>query len=410
MQLPTFSSSGRRYSHGSALMGSSFSGLDARQTIDPSISSISLRAKRRKSCVGSLSSPDAGDDAPKKRKQVKNACVNCQKACKKCEIARPCPRCVRYGLEATCHDSVRKERKKGVSRGPYKRKDERSASQSPEPAELSNSSGHPTHELGTAKRDYSEEDHTSPSPVSSQEPSEASTSRPASPVVHEITTQDDSSEQKWDKLAILSDLCTAVLEHSAYHGGGSLAHLADVSSQESARLLLDDPARGYVQNGYSTTFGGISPSDEIIKQEEIEDQNPAQAGPVQAGPASWYDEKPMQAGPALTRSYPVMTTPSRPAYSPPQHVYTQLSIHTTQHQQQGNNHPRRDSGYSHSPPPSKESFITLPPIRETFPEHIISDRMIMEPRPDASSPCYGWGRGVTMDEFTSVSFGVLRRV
>ena len=48
--------------------------------------------------------------------------VNCQKACKKCADIRPCPRCVKYGLENGCIDSARKERKKGVKRGPYRRK------------------------------------------------------------------------------------------------------------------------------------------------------------------------------------------------------------------------------------------------------------------------------------------------
>ncbi|KAG5221750.1 zinc cluster transcription factor [Salix suchowensis] len=33
-----------------------------------------------------------------KRRQVKNACTNCQKACKKCDDARPCLRCVKYGI------------------------------------------------------------------------------------------------------------------------------------------------------------------------------------------------------------------------------------------------------------------------------------------------------------------------
>lgn len=72
-----------------------------------------------------------------KRKQVKNACgiifwleglyqlyyflVNCQKACKKCDDQRPCERCKKYGLDDTCRDSARKERKKGVRRGPYSR-------------------------------------------------------------------------------------------------------------------------------------------------------------------------------------------------------------------------------------------------------------------------------------------------
>jgi len=45
--------------------------------------------------------------------------VNCQKACKKCDDTRPCERCVKYGLETSCQDSARKERKKGVKRGPY---------------------------------------------------------------------------------------------------------------------------------------------------------------------------------------------------------------------------------------------------------------------------------------------------
>lgn len=47
-----------------------------------------------------------------KRKQVKNACVNCQKACKKCDDQRPCSRCVKYGIEDGCINSQRKERKR----------------------------------------------------------------------------------------------------------------------------------------------------------------------------------------------------------------------------------------------------------------------------------------------------------
>ena len=57
-----------------------------------------------------------------KRRQVKNACTNCQKACKKCDDQRPCPRCVKYGIADDCVDSVRKERKKGIKRGSYKKK------------------------------------------------------------------------------------------------------------------------------------------------------------------------------------------------------------------------------------------------------------------------------------------------
>ncbi|KAJ3216142.1 hypothetical protein HDU67_009869 [Dinochytrium kinnereticum] len=70
-------------------------------------------------------------DGPRKRKQVKNACVNCQKACKKCDNGRPCPRCVRYGLQSSCQDSVRKERRKGIKRGPYKPKADSESSSRP---------------------------------------------------------------------------------------------------------------------------------------------------------------------------------------------------------------------------------------------------------------------------------------
>lgn len=61
-----------------------------------------------------------------KRRQVKNACTNCQKACKKCDDARPCLRCVKYGVAEECIDSQRKERRKGVKRGPYKKRDGKS--------------------------------------------------------------------------------------------------------------------------------------------------------------------------------------------------------------------------------------------------------------------------------------------
>ncbi|KZT24863.1 hypothetical protein NEOLEDRAFT_1156614 [Neolentinus lepideus HHB14362 ss-1] len=57
-----------------------------------------------------------------KRKQVKMACTNCAAACKRCDENRPCDRCQKYGITDTCVDGVRKERKKGVKRGPYKRK------------------------------------------------------------------------------------------------------------------------------------------------------------------------------------------------------------------------------------------------------------------------------------------------
>lgn len=52
-----------------------------------------------------------------KRKQVKNACTNCQRACKKCDDCRPCSRCIKYGIESTCQDSTRKERTRTSSSG-----------------------------------------------------------------------------------------------------------------------------------------------------------------------------------------------------------------------------------------------------------------------------------------------------
>lgn len=68
-----------------------------------------------------------GQPIRSKRRQVKNACTNCQKACKKCDDARPCLRCVKYGISEECVDSQRKERKKGIKRGPYKKRDGKGA-------------------------------------------------------------------------------------------------------------------------------------------------------------------------------------------------------------------------------------------------------------------------------------------
>ncbi|KAJ7274514.1 hypothetical protein B0H12DRAFT_402334 [Mycena haematopus] len=61
-----------------------------------------------------------------KRTQVKTACTKCQKSCKKCDPARPCLRCVKYGFgPAECVDSKRKERERGVKRGPYRKRNGR---------------------------------------------------------------------------------------------------------------------------------------------------------------------------------------------------------------------------------------------------------------------------------------------
>ncbi|KAK7043783.1 hypothetical protein VNI00_008395 [Paramarasmius palmivorus] len=62
-----------------------------------------------------------------KRRQVKVACTSCQRACKKCDDARPCLRCVKYGISDECVDSQRKERRKGVKRGPYRKRSDAKA-------------------------------------------------------------------------------------------------------------------------------------------------------------------------------------------------------------------------------------------------------------------------------------------
>lgn len=66
--------------------------------------------------------PQPGVGGKPKRKQVKMACTNCASACKKCDDGRPCQRCIRSNLASTCKDGVRKERKRGIKRGPYKRR------------------------------------------------------------------------------------------------------------------------------------------------------------------------------------------------------------------------------------------------------------------------------------------------
>lgn len=66
--------------------------------------------------------PHYHNDPPPKRHQVKSACTNCAAACKRCSDSRPCPRCVKFDLSDSCVSIQRKERKKGVKRGPYKSK------------------------------------------------------------------------------------------------------------------------------------------------------------------------------------------------------------------------------------------------------------------------------------------------
>ena len=46
-----------------------------------------------------------------KREQIKNACVNCKIAHKKCDINRPCNRCSEFKIPEQCKNSIRKSRK-----------------------------------------------------------------------------------------------------------------------------------------------------------------------------------------------------------------------------------------------------------------------------------------------------------
>ncbi|TFL01672.1 hypothetical protein BDV98DRAFT_604360 [Pterulicium gracile] len=71
--------------------------------------------------------PPTASELRQKRKQVKTACTNCATACKRCDSTRPCERCEKYGIAPTCVDGQRKERQKGVKRGPYKRKNKASS-------------------------------------------------------------------------------------------------------------------------------------------------------------------------------------------------------------------------------------------------------------------------------------------
>ncbi|KAI6148771.1 hypothetical protein BKA82DRAFT_476882 [Pisolithus tinctorius] len=73
----------------------------------------------------------ATSGARPKRKQVKMACTNCATACKRCDEIRPCGRCMKYGIQDSCVDGVRKERQKGIKRGPYKRKNKAATAETP---------------------------------------------------------------------------------------------------------------------------------------------------------------------------------------------------------------------------------------------------------------------------------------
>ncbi|KAJ2094141.1 hypothetical protein GGI16_005646 [Coemansia sp. S142-1] len=80
------------------------------------------RSQNRPSLSPSISSSSEEDTNRPKRAQVKNACIHCQRACKKCDPGRPCQRCVKHNLADSCVDSMRKPRVRGIKRGPYKKR------------------------------------------------------------------------------------------------------------------------------------------------------------------------------------------------------------------------------------------------------------------------------------------------
>ncbi|RCH96696.1 hypothetical protein CU097_011424 [Rhizopus azygosporus] len=53
-----------------------------------------------------------------KRSQVKNACINCKKACKKCDDGRPCQRCIKYNLADTYETGDAKQSTKNTLSSP----------------------------------------------------------------------------------------------------------------------------------------------------------------------------------------------------------------------------------------------------------------------------------------------------
>ncbi|KAJ1980190.1 hypothetical protein H4R35_001213 [Dimargaris xerosporica] len=146
-----------------------------------------------------------------KRKQVKNACVNCQKACKKCDDNRPCERCRKYGLESTCRNSTRKERKKGIKRGPYKRRLNRAGVDNPQKSLVANAASMPSatpSSDGTLLQDIATQLAT---PQVSPTYPAFGYATPQAPSC--LSSGEDTVDDTQDsKLNILSELCSAVLD------------------------------------------------------------------------------------------------------------------------------------------------------------------------------------------------------
>ncbi|KAJ3195525.1 erg24, C-14 sterol reductase [Irineochytrium annulatum] len=111
---------------------------------------------------------------------------------------------------ATCHDSVRKERRKGVKRGPYKHKSYR-VTVSPDRAssQVRDTSSYDDQAIEKRQRSAS----TATTPELDPQPAEMAEETPE-PAKGSAEADAAAAAAAWSKLHILSQLCSAVLDHS----------------------------------------------------------------------------------------------------------------------------------------------------------------------------------------------------
>ncbi|KAI8824249.1 uncharacterized protein EV422DRAFT_312819 [Fimicolochytrium jonesii] len=353
--------------------------------------------KRRQSTVTDQSRNSAAskeEEWPKKRKQVKNACVNCQKACKKCETVRPCPRCVKYGIEDSCHDSLRKERKKGVSRGPYKRcKDgdeegtDTTSLKSPSEAGYRKSSNHrrqrseteesevavrkPRQRKGVRSQQYqaplSQNDSysqdiddaeslatsNSDDDIDKTEDNSCNMSDDGDSMTDESLNGSSTvasapsmhgEREGWDKLDILSSLCTALLENCQSHPNSPVMKFE--ASQESLGFDNEEGRVYRVQKRRMVAHGIIDTARDQPARAEL--WNRRLPSPI----------VPSAAARRLSSAESSFHQPLAnyiPMHGVQGYESSDSDVAMVKHVQDGQMiHPRRDSGYSNSPPPGSQ--------------------------------------------------------
>ncbi|KAK7000250.1 hypothetical protein R3P38DRAFT_2797512 [Favolaschia claudopus] len=71
--------------------------------------------------IDKIDAPRPVDASNDKHRRYTFACSNCRKACRKCDKARPCTRCVRLGTETTCTSTLVQKRKY-TKRSSYRKK------------------------------------------------------------------------------------------------------------------------------------------------------------------------------------------------------------------------------------------------------------------------------------------------